>query len=130
MNFIIFTLGLLIGSFLNVCIYRIPKKESIAFPPSHCTSCETKLRVLDLIPILSYIIAKGKCKYCGDKISPQYPLVELLNGILYLLLYLKYDYSLNFIFYSILVSTLLVISFIDYKHKIIDIVFDTFKCIE
>jgi len=64
-------------------------------------------------------MAKGKCKYCGDKISPQYPLVELLNGILYLLLYLKYDYSLNFIFYSVLVSTLLVISFIDYKHKII-----------
>ena len=73
MIYIISILGLLIGSFLNVCISRIPKNESIAYPPSHCTSCNQKLRPIDLIPVVSYILLKGKCYNCRGDISIKYP---------------------------------------------------------
>ena len=109
----------LIGSFLNVCIFRIPKRKSISFPPSHCPKCEAKLRPLDLIPLLSYIFYKGKCRYCGEKISLQYPTVELLNGLICLFLYMKYGLTLYFFKYAILASLLIVISFIDFKYQII-----------
>ena len=66
---LIVVLGLVIGSFLNVCIYRIPKEESIAFPPSHCANCKHKLMPIDLIPVFSYIFLRGKCRYCKEKIS-------------------------------------------------------------
>lgn len=115
----IIILGLIIGSFLNVCIYRIPKKESIIFPPSHCTSCDESLRPWDLIPILSYVFNRGRCRYCGEKISPQYPIIEFLNGLIYLLLYLKYGLTITFIKYALLASLLIVISFIDLKLQII-----------
>ncbi|HZX21488.1 MAG TPA: prepilin peptidase [Clostridia bacterium] len=115
----IFALGLLTGSFLNVCIYRIPVNQSITFPPSHCTNCKTKLKPVDLIPVLSYLIYKGKCRYCGEKISLQYPLVEILNGLIYILIFINFGYSMEFIFYSILSSLLIVIGVIDYKHTII-----------
>lgn len=116
---LIFILGSVIGSFLNVCIYRIPVNKSIFFPPSHCTNCKTKLKPVDLIPVLSYLIYKGKCKYCGEKISPQYPLIEILNGLIYILIFIKFEYSLNFIFHCILGSLLIIIGVIDYKHTII-----------
>jgi len=119
MEVFIFILGTIIGSFLNVCIYRIPLKESIAFPPSHCTSCSTRLKSLDLVPVLSFLFGKAKCKYCGEKISYQYPLIELLNGLLYLLVYLKFGPTLNFIGYSVLCSILIVIAIIDYYNQII-----------
>ncbi|PAB58510.1 prepilin peptidase [Anaeromicrobium sediminis] len=119
MIYIILTIGLVIGSFLNVCIYRIPKEESIAYPPSHCPKCNNYLKSIDLIPIFSYLFNRGKCRYCGETISLQYPLVELLNGIIYLLLYLKFGLSIFFVKYGILASLLIVISFIDYKLKII-----------
>ena len=77
-------LGLVIGSFLNVCIYRIPKEESIAFPPSHCAKCQHNLSPIDLVPVFSYIFLRGRCKYCNEKISMRYPLIESLNVILYL----------------------------------------------
>lgn len=112
-------ISVVLGSFLNVCIYRIPKGESISFPPSHCPKCETRLKPMDLIPILSYIFSKGKCRYCGEKISPQYPIVELLNGLIYLVLYMKYGLTLYFFKYAILASLLIVISFIDLKYQII-----------
>ncbi len=115
----VFIPGLLIGSFLNVCIYRIPANQSITLPPSHCTNCETKLKPMDLIPVLSYLRYKGKCRYCGEKISPQYPFVEILNGLVYILIFIIFGYSLNFIFYCILSSLLIVIGVIDYKHTII-----------
>ena len=73
-------IGLCIGSFLNVCIFRIPREESISFPPSHCMTCGYKLKYRDNIPVLSYIFLRGKCRNCGEKISIQYPLIELLNG--------------------------------------------------
>ena len=116
---LIITLGLLIGSFLNVCIYRIPKKESIAFPPSHCFSCGRNLTSLDLVPVLSYIFLRGKCRGCKAHISLQYPLIELSNGLLYLLLFMHFGLTIDFVFYAALVSILIVISIIDYYHKII-----------
>ncbi|WP_195266666.1 A24 family peptidase [Clostridium sp. 1001275B_160808_H3] len=119
MEILILIIGLCIGSFLNVCIYRIPREESIAFPPSHCTSCGYELKAIDLIPIISYLFLKGKCRKCGEKISIKYPLVELLNGVLYLLIFLKFGLSLNFVFYSLLTSLLIVISYIDLECKYI-----------
>jgi leader peptidase (prepilin peptidase)/N-methyltransferase len=114
MNIIILILGLLIGSFLNVCIYRIPKKESIAFPPSHCTSCNTQLKPWDLIPVLSYLVYRGKCRYCKEKVSIQYPIIELTNGLLYLFLYQKFGLTVEAGMYAILTSVLIVIAVIDF----------------
>lgn len=112
-------IGLILGSFLNVCIYRIPKGKSISYPPSHCPKCESRLKPIELIPILSYIFNRGKCRYCGEGISPQYPIVELLNGFIYLMLYLKFGLTTLFFKYAILSSLLIVISFIDFKYQII-----------
>lgn len=119
MSVFILLFGIIIGSFLNVCIFRIPRNESIIYPASHCTNCHTSLKPLDLIPIFSYLFLKGRCKYCKTKISVRYPLIELLTGIIYLLLFLKYDLSIYFFFYIFLASILIVIAFIDYDHKII-----------
>lgn len=116
---LIFTLGIIIGSFLNVCIYRIPKGESVNWPPSHCNNCDKRLKWNDLIPLFSYLSLRGKCRYCGGSISPQYPFVELLNGIIYLIIFYYFGLSLDFVFYSIILSILIVISFIDYRHQII-----------
>ncbi len=116
---LIITLGLLIGSFLNVCIYRIPKNESIAFPPSHCFSCGRNLTALDLVPVLSYIFLRGKCRRCKAHISIQYPLIELANGLLYLLLFTHFGLTLELVFFVALTSILIVISVTDYYHKII-----------
>lgn len=117
MYFLVLIIGLCIGSFLNVCIYRIPKEESIVFPASHCTSCGHELKFYELIPIVSYIFLRGRCIKCKSKISIKYPLIEVLNGLLYLLLFIKYGLSFNFIFYCLLVSLLIVISIIDLESK-------------
>lgn len=119
MNLLILIYGLLIGSFLNVCIYRIPKSESIVFPGSHCPVCNHNLKWYDNIPLFSYLTLKGKCRYCNTKISPQYPLIESLNAIIYLLLYFYFGYSINFIFYALISSVLIVITLIDLKEMII-----------
>ncbi len=110
---LIFIFGLLIGSFLNVCICRIPKGESIVFPPSHCTNCNSKIKFYDLIPILSYLLLRGRCRHCGAKISVRYPLVEMGTGIVILLIYLKFGISLEWIKYIILTIWVIVIGFID-----------------
>jgi len=119
MYILIFTLGIIIGSFLNVCIYRIPREESIAYPSSHCTYCSHPLVWYDLVPIFSFLSLRGKCRYCGGVISPQYPIVELLNGILYVLNFYHFGLTIDFGFYSFLISILVVISFIDYYEQII-----------
>lgn len=116
---IIFIFGILIGSFLNVIIYRLPRGESIVFPSSHCPECSSSLQVLDLIPVLSFLLLKGKCRYCGEKISIKYPFVEFLTGFLLISLYHQYRLNTEFIIFSMLVYALVVISFIDYKLKII-----------
>lgn len=112
-------LGMVIGSFLNVCICRIPNEESISYPPSHCTNCNHRLMPLDLIPVFSFIFLGGKCRYCKEKISFQYPIVEILNCILYIMIFLKYGISVNALGYCLLTSILIVISFIDYKTQYI-----------
>lgn len=119
MSIIVFITGLLIGSFLNVCIYRIPLKESIAYPPSHCPHCKTGLKPIDLIPVLSFLFRNGKCRYCNKKISLQYPLVELLSGIVYVFLFAEFGLTMLFLKYAVLCSLLIVISFIDFKYHII-----------
>ncbi len=119
LEYLVLAISLSMGSFLNVCIYRIPKGKSISYPPSHCPKCENRLKPLDLIPILSYIIGRGKCRYCGEGISPQYPIVEFLNGFIYVLIYLKFGLTVYFFKYAILSSLLIVISFIDFKYQII-----------
>ncbi len=116
---LLFLIGLFIGSFFNVCIYRIPTEQSIVFPPSHCTSCGHRLKVLDLIPVISYMFLKGKCRYCGSRISVQYPLIEFLTGALYLVLYLHFGLTWQLLIGIVLVSLLLIITVIDIKHMII-----------
>lgn len=111
---IIFILGLIIGSFLNVCIYRIPRGESISYPPSHCTNCKKRIKPYDLIPLISYIFLKGKCRYCGAKIAIRYLLTELFTGIIFVCVYLKYGLAIEFIKFVLLSSVLIVIGFIDY----------------
>jgi len=112
-------IGMVIGSFLNVCIYRIPKGESIVFPPSHCFHCQHKLAVWDLVPLISYVILKGRCKYCREKIALQYPAVELLVGVLFMLNYHKYGFRLECIIYMFLICLLVVVSFIDINDMVI-----------
>ncbi|OQY15502.1 MAG: prepilin peptidase [Desulfobacterium sp. 4572_20] len=85
-----FILGAIIGSFLNVCIYRLPKRESLLFPSSHCTHCNEPIKFYDNIPIVSYIILGGKCRRCKKHISVRYPVVEGLSGLLCIALFIKY----------------------------------------
>jgi len=119
MTFFITIMGLLIGSFLNVCIHRMPKRESIIYNPSHCNSCNTNLEVLDLIPLISFILFKGKCRYCGEGIKVRYPIVELLTGGIFLITYLYIGFNMLLIKYLILFSALIVITFIDLEHQVI-----------
>ena len=110
---LIFVFGITIGSFLNVCIYRIPAGLSIVRPPSRCPSCETRLKPLDLFPVFSWIFLKGRCRYCGEKISPRYMLVELLTGILFLLAFISFGLSLGLIAALAFISLLVAVTFID-----------------
>ena len=114
MIFIVFLYGIVIGSFLNVCIYRIPNNESLISPPSHCGNCNTRLKWKDLVPIGSYLYLKGRCRYCHSKISIRYPLVEGLTGILLVGIYLRYGIGVSFFKYSLLTLSLIVIALIDY----------------
>lgn len=115
----IIILGLVIGSFLNVCIYRIPQKESIVYPSSHCTKCGHKLYIPDLIPVISYIALKGKCRYCKSKVSLRYLIIEITNSLLYVVLFIKFKLTLEFFSYCFLISLLLVVFVIDLRYKII-----------
>ncbi|HOV26983.1 MAG TPA: prepilin peptidase [Pseudobacteroides sp.] len=117
---IVFMYGLVIGSFLNVCIWRIPLGESVVKPPSHCTKCGTRLTALDLVPLFSYLFLRGKCRYCKVKISIKYPLMELLTAIIYLPLFYKYGHNgqyIEFFAAAYLMSILIVVFFIDLKHR-------------
>jgi leader peptidase (prepilin peptidase)/N-methyltransferase len=114
-----FVFGMVVGSFLNVCICRMPKNESIISPPSHCPHCSYQIRWYDNIPLLSYLLLRGKCRGCGAHISLQYPLVELLNGILTLFIYLHFGPTLACAVLVLFCSALVVITFIDIEHQII-----------
>lgn len=111
--------GLIVGSFLNVCIYRIPRGLSIIIPSSRCPSCNTPIKPWDNIPIVSYILLGGKCRFCKAKISFRYPLVELLNAIMYALILWRFDFGWHTVIYLVFSSSLIVITFIDLDFQII-----------
>ncbi len=115
----IILLGLCFGSFANVCIWRIPRNESIWFPRSYCPSCKKQIVWYHNIPVFSYFFLFGKCHYCKTKISFQYPLIEILTSTFFYLLYLKYGISASFFYTSVLTILLIIISVIDYFHQII-----------
>lgn len=109
----IFCLGATVGSFLNVCIYRMPRKESIVRPGSHCPHCKQRIAWYDNIPFLSYVFLRGHCRHCNGKISFRYFVVELLTASLFLFLWYYFGLSLLFWIYAALCSSLIVVSFID-----------------
>ena len=111
---IVFFYGICIGSFLNVVIYRLPRNESLIKRSSHCTTCGAKIRVIDIIPILSWLMLRGKCRSCGEKISPRYPIVEALNGIIYVVTFTVMDFNLKSLLCCFCFSILICIGFIDW----------------
>jgi leader peptidase (prepilin peptidase)/N-methyltransferase len=115
----IFIFGLCIGSFLNVCIYRLPASKSIVHPRSMCSNCGTLIAAYDNIPVLSYLWLKGRCRHCQIKISIRYPLVELLGGLLALGTFLKFGLTLEALIYYLFCAALLIVTFIDIDHRII-----------
>lgn len=116
---IVFIFGLILGSFANVCIYRMPRDLSIIKPNSHCTSCNNFIKWYDNIPILSYIFLRGKCRNCGSKISFIYPTIEFICGLLFVSMYYLYDFSYILFPFCLLVFCLLVITIIDFQFQII-----------
>ncbi len=117
----IIILGSSLGSFFNVCIYRLPRKESIVFPASYCPACSNPIPKWLNIPLIGYFLTLGKCRNCGTKIHWHYPLVEFLTALLFLLLFLRLDAQFSFLFfkYAILIGFFIIIFFIDSFHKII-----------
>jgi leader peptidase (prepilin peptidase)/N-methyltransferase len=115
----IFAIGLAAGSFANVCIYRMPRDESVSVPRSHCPACNRTIAWYDNIPVLSFILLGGKCRHCGARISYQYPLIELLTGILFVLVALRFPVGPLVAAYLCMTFILVVVTVIDYYHQII-----------
>lgn len=121
----VFLFGVCVGSFLNVCIYRLPIGESLTKQNSHCMTCGTPIRKRDLIPVISWCMLRGKCHSCGARISPRYTVVELLNGIIYLIVYLRFDIDipisgLHAAFVCLMMSALIVVFFMDWDTQLIN----------
>ncbi len=118
---IVFLFGSLVGSFLNVCIYRIPRGRSIVFPSSRCPSCNNPIEPRNNIPIVSYILLGGRCTFCKERISLQYPIVESLNALLYMIILWRFGTGISWflLVYFAFVSSLIIITFIDIEHQII-----------
>jgi leader peptidase (prepilin peptidase)/N-methyltransferase len=112
---VIFLFGIVIGSFLNVCIFRIPKQETVVTERSHCMSCGYQLAWYDMVPVASWLFLRGRCRKCGQPISPQYPIIEAANGFAYVLVFVVNDFSLQSILYCLLMSALLVLAVIDWR---------------
>lgn len=113
--FFVFVAGAIIGSFLNVCIYRLPRHKSIINPPSHCPYCKRNIPWYDNVPIISYIVLMGKCGKCRKRISLRYPFVEIAAGAMAVILYLTFGPGVRFAAYSALVSALIVSTFVDFE---------------
>ena len=114
-----FIIGAIIGSFLNVCIYRLPRSESIIYPGSHCPHCKQKLKYYHNIPLISYLFLGGRCSYCRNPISIRYSVVEFLSALLTVFAFLKFGLSEQLLFYLVLIYSLIVISFIDFEVHLI-----------
>lgn len=132
-----FLLGLIVGSFLNVCIYRMPREESLVYPPSHCPKCYQPIRAEDNIPVVSWLILRGRCRSCGLRISPIYPAVELFTGLLFLFYYWRFALTIVnpagvaasnlyvfttgalYLVHMAFICALLVAAFVDFKYLII-----------
>lgn len=119
LSLIIFAFGACIGSFLNVCIYRLPLKISVVTPPSSCPVCKTKIRYYDNIPILGYLFLRGKCRTCETPISAKYPTVEFLTGMMAVASFFSFGLTFHALAYFIFISSLIVITFIDIDYRII-----------
>lgn len=111
--------GSIIGSFINVCIYRLPRGESIVFPPSRCPACKEKILPRDNIPVISYLLLWGGCRSCGARISPLYPLVEMICALLFAVYLARFGLSWILIPYLLLASAMVAVFFIDLEHQII-----------
>jgi leader peptidase (prepilin peptidase)/N-methyltransferase len=115
----VFAFGVIIGSFLNVCIVRLPEARSIVRPPSHCPVCRRDIAWYDNVPLVSYLLLRGRCRTCGTRISPLYPIVELLTGALAVARWLRLGPTLAFTGYFAFAAALVTITFIDLDHRII-----------
>lgn len=111
----VFLFGIITGSFLNVCIFRIPLKEEVVKTHSHCMTCGYRLQWYDLVPLFSFLFLRGRCRKCHTKLSLQYPLVEGLNGALYVIVFLANGWNLMSVVYCLLTSALIVLSVIDFR---------------
>jgi leader peptidase (prepilin peptidase)/N-methyltransferase len=116
---IAFVFGLVIGSFLNVVAWRLPRGESLVHPPSRCPNCGTPIKPYDNVPVLSWLLLRGRCRHCGHPISPRYPLVELTTGLLYAAVVLAKDDAVEIALGLLLVTALVPIVLIDLEHRLI-----------
>lgn len=116
---VLFLFGLCIGSFMNVCIYRLPASKSVVRPRSMCPGCGNMIKFYDNIPVFSYLWLKAKCRYCGMHIPVRYPLVEIMSGFFAVCVFLRFSLTLEAVVYYVFISSLLVITFIDIDHQII-----------
>jgi leader peptidase (prepilin peptidase)/N-methyltransferase len=118
-NIVAFIFGSIVGSFLNVCIYRMPQGKSVVWPGSHCPLCEKRIPWYDNIPFLGYLFLKGKCRFCKQKISPVYIIVEVLTALLFVALFNRFALAYDFFIYMIFGCCLIIATFVDIKHRII-----------
>ncbi len=118
-NIFVFFFGSIVGSFLNVCIYRIPRNESVVWPRSHCPLCNANIRGYDNIPFISYLVLLGRCRSCKKPISPRYFTIEFLTALSALWLYRSFGLSFDFFFYFVFLSGLIIATFVDISHRII-----------
>lgn len=114
-----FIFGSIFGSFLNVCIHRMPNGESVVWPSSHCPHCKKRIPAYDNIPFVSYALLGGRCRFCKKSISLRYPLVELLTAVMFVLLFLRYGLTYDFFCYIVFTCALIIATFIDIPHRII-----------
>ncbi|MEJ2721951.1 MAG: prepilin peptidase [bacterium] len=116
---IAFVAGLLVGSFLNVLIYRLPRNESVVVGRSRCTACRRDIAWYDNVPVVSYVLLKGRCRHCASRISARYPAVELLSGLIAALLVSHYGLTLLSLWLYMFLAILLVVTLVDWSHRII-----------
>lgn len=116
---IAFLFGSIVGSFLNVCIRRMPLGESVVWPSSHCPKCKKRIPAYDNIPFLSFVLLRGKCRFCKQPISFMYPFIELLTAAMFVVLFSRFGLTFDFFFYMVLVCGLIIATFVDIGHRII-----------